>query len=92
MIAYTGVTTFIFNEDVTDEPYPTSWADVRKGTYKLTIGDVIGGATGQANVLATAFAFGGDMDNLDPRLNSGQKWQKQAESTRAISSATDPGG
>ncbi|HOM67952.1 MAG TPA: extracellular solute-binding protein [Brevefilum fermentans] len=79
MIAYTGVTTFIFNEDVTDEPYPTSWADVRKGTYKLTIGDVIGGATGQANVLATAFAFGGDMDNLDPAF---EFWAEMAKAGR----------
>ena len=35
MIAYTGVTTFLYNEDITDKPAPTSWADVRNGTYKL---------------------------------------------------------
>ena len=79
MIAYTGVTTFIFNEDVVDEPAPTSWADVREGTYKVTIGDVIGGATGQANVLATAYAFGGDMDNLDPAF---EFWAEMAKAGR----------
>ncbi|MEM5774118.1 MAG: extracellular solute-binding protein [Anaerolineaceae bacterium] len=79
MIAYTGATTFIFNNDITGEPAPTSWADVRAGTYKITIGDVIGGATGQANVLATAYAFGGDMDNLDPAF---EFWAEMARAGR----------
>lgn len=79
MIAYTGVTTFIYNNDVSSEPAPTSWADVRAGTYKVTIGDVIGGATGQANVLATAYAFGGDMDNLDPAF---EFWAEMAKAGR----------
>lgn len=79
MIAYTGVTTFIYNNDVSSDPAPTSWADVRKGTYKITIGDVIGGATGQANVLATAYAFGGDIDNLDPAF---EFWEEMAKAGR----------
>ena len=79
MIAYTGVTTFIYNTDITSEPAPESWADVRNGSYKLTIGDVIGGATGQGNVLATAYAFGGDMDNLDPAF---EFWKEMAEAGR----------
>ncbi len=79
MIAYTGVTTFLYNEDITDEPAPTSWADVRNGTYKITIGDVIGGATGQGNVLSTAYAFGGDMENLDPAF---EFWAEMAKAGR----------
>jgi putative spermidine/putrescine transport system substrate-binding protein len=79
MIAYTGVTTFIYNNDISDEAAPTSWADVRAGTYKVTIGDVIGGATGQANVLATAYAFGGDMENLDPAF---EFWAEMAKAGR----------
>lgn len=80
MIAYTGVTTFIFNNDNTNgEAAPKSWEDVRKGTYKLTIGDVLTGATGQGNVLATAYAFGGDMDNLDPAFDF---WKEMAEAGR----------
>ena len=50
MIAYTGCTAFIYNNDLTSEPAPASWEDVRKGSYKLTIGDVVGGATGQGVV------------------------------------------
>jgi len=79
MIAYTGVTTFLFNNDIVDGQAPTSWADVRAGNYKITIGDVIGGATGQANVLATAYAFGGDMDNLDPAF---EFWAEMAKAGR----------
>ncbi|PKO07073.1 MAG: ABC transporter substrate-binding protein [Chloroflexi bacterium HGW-Chloroflexi-3] len=79
MIAYTGVTTFIFNEDISDEQAPKSWADVRAGSYKITIGDVIGGATGQSNVLATAYAFGGSMDNLDPAF---EFWAEMAKAGR----------
>ena len=79
MIAYTGVTTFLFNSDTSEGEAPTTWADVRNGTYKLTIGDVLTGATGQGNVLATAYAFGGDMDNLDPAF---EFWAEMAKAGR----------
>ncbi len=79
MVAYTGATAFIYNNDLCDEPMPTSWADVREGTYKLTIGDVVGGATGQGVVIATAFAFGGDLDNLQPAFDF---WLEMAEAGR----------
>ena len=78
MIAYTGATTFITNTDLVSNP-PKSWDDVRKGDYKLTIGDVVTGATGQGNVLATAYAFGGDMDNLDPAF---EFWKEMAKAGR----------
>lgn len=77
MIAYTGVTTFIFNNKFGTAP--KSWADVRNGNYKLTIGDVVGGATGQANVLATAYAFGGSIDNLEPAFTF---WKEMAKAGR----------
>ncbi len=64
MIAYTGATSFIYNNDLAKDPMPASWEDVRKGSYKLTIGHVVGGATGQGVVVATAYAFGGDLDNF----------------------------
>lgn len=79
MIAYTGATSFIFNNDLTDEPMPLSWEDVRKGSYKLTIGDVVGGATGQGVVVATAYAFGGDLDNLEPAF---EFWTEMAKAGR----------
>ncbi len=64
MIAYTGATTFLTNTDLVKEA-PTSWADVKDGDYKVSIGD-INGATAQAAIVASNFAFGGDLDNLDP--------------------------
>lgn len=79
MIAYTGATAFIYNNDICSDPMPTSWADVREGSYKLTIGDVVGGATGQGVVVATAFAFGGDLDNLEPAY---EFWTEMAEAGR----------
>ena len=64
MIAYTGATTFLTNTDlVTDAP--TSWADIRQGDYTVAIGDINGG-NAQAAVVASAYAFGGDLNNLDP--------------------------
>jgi putative spermidine/putrescine transport system substrate-binding protein len=80
MIAYTGCTSFIFNNDVSNgESAPATWADVRKGSYKLTIGDVVGGATGQGVVIATAYAFGGDLDNLQPAYDF---WTEMAKAGR----------
>lgn len=79
MIAYTGCTAFIYNNDLTSEPAPASWEDVRKGSYKLTIGDVVGGATGQGVVISTAFAFGGDLENLQPAYDF---WTEMAKAGR----------
>ena len=79
MIAYTGCTSFIFNNDLCEESMPTSWEDIRNGSYKLTIGDVVGGATGQGVVVATAYAFGGDIDNLEPAY---EFWTEMAEAGR----------
>ena len=79
MIAYTGATSFIYNNDLAKDPMPTSWEDVRKGSYKLTIGDVVGGATGQGVVVATAYAFGGDLDNLQPAYDF---WTEMAKAGR----------
>lgn len=79
MIPYTGCTAFIYNNDICSEPMPTSWEEVRKGNYKLTIGDVVGGATGQGVVIATAYAFGGDMNNLEPAY---EFWTEMAKAGR----------
>ena len=79
MVGYTGATTFIYNQDLCDEPMPTSWEDVRKGSYTISIGDVVGGATGQGVVVATAYAFGGDLDNLQPAYDF---WLEMAKAGR----------
>ena len=77
MMAYTGATAFLTNTDQVKEA-PKSWADVEKGDYKVAIGDINGG-TAQAAVIASAYAFGGDLNNLDPAFDF---WTKMAEAGR----------
>ncbi|MFH0258440.1 ABC transporter substrate-binding protein [Vibrio rumoiensis] len=66
-LAYTGTISFISNNNLVKNP-PKTWADLLKGDYKVTVGDV--GVAAQANnaVLAAAFANGGDEANLKPAL------------------------
>ena len=68
MLAYTGTIAFMVNKDLVANP-PKSWADLRSGKYKVTLGNV--GVASQANngVLAAAIAGGGDEKNLDPAFN-----------------------
>ena len=55
-LAYTGTIAFIINKKLV-KTSPHSWADLLKGHYKVTLGDV--GVASQANsgVLAAAFAM-----------------------------------
>jgi putative spermidine/putrescine transport system substrate-binding protein len=77
MVAYTGATTFLTNTELVSE-VPTSWEDVRNGDYSVAIGDINGG-TAQAAVIASAYAFGGDLENLDPAF---EFWTEMAEAGR----------
>ena len=77
MIAYTGATTFLTNTDEVENA-PTSWADLKDGDYTVAIGDINGG-NAQAAVIASAYAFGGDLDNLDPAFDF---WTQMAEDGR----------
>lgn len=77
MIAYTGATTFLTNTDLVSDA-PTSWADIREGDYAVAIGDINGG-NAQAAVVASAYAFGGDLTNLDPAF---EFWTEMAEAGR----------
>ena len=79
MVAYTGCTAFLYNETLLGGEMPTSWQEVRDGDYTISIGDVVGGATGQGNVIATAYAFGGDIDNLEPAY---EFWLEMAKAGR----------
>lgn len=77
MIAYTGATTFLTNTDIVENA-PTSWADIKEGDYSVAIGDINGG-NAQAAVVASAYAFGGDLNNLDPAF---EFWTEMAENGR----------
>ena len=78
IIAYYGATTFLVNNDQIDDPAPTSWADVKNGSYKISIGDP-SGATFVGSFLASNAAFGGDLDNLEPGF---EFWTEMAEAGR----------
>lgn len=68
---------FLVNTDLVPE-IPKSWEDIRNGDYKVSIGD-ISGATAQAGIIASNFAFGGTLDDLDPAF---EFWTEMAEAGR----------
>lgn len=67
MLAYTGSIAFIVNKKLVKD-VPHSWADLKKGTYKVAIGDVSTAAQAVNGVLAAAIANGGDEKNIQPGL------------------------
>lgn len=66
-LAYTGTIAFIVNKQLVKD-VPHSWADLLKGKYKVTIGDVGSAAQAVNGVLAAAIANGGDEKNIKPGL------------------------
>ncbi len=77
MVAYTGVTTFLVNTDQVSK-IPTSWQDIRDGDYKVALGPLSGG-NAQGAFIASTYAFGGDMDNIQPGIDF---WTEMAEKGR----------
>ncbi len=75
-LAYTGTIAFMVNNKLVQDT-PTSWGDLLKGKYRVTVGDV--GIAAQANnaVLAAAFARGGDENNLQPAIDLFAELAKQ---------------
>ncbi|WP_286977742.1 ABC transporter substrate-binding protein [Pseudomonas sp.] len=68
MLAYTGSIAFIVNKQLVKD-IPKSWADLKKGNYKVAIGDVSAAAQAVNGVLAAAIANGGDEKNIQPGLD-----------------------
>jgi len=67
MLAYTGSIAFIVNKQLVKD-IPTSWAELKQGSYKVAIGDVSAAAQAVNGVLAAAIANGGDEKNIQPGL------------------------
>lgn len=78
IVGYYGTMAIITNNALVENA-PTSFADIAAGDYKVTIGDVIAGAQCQLAVLASAYAMGGDIDNVQPGYDF---WKKLAEEGR----------
>ncbi len=68
IVGYYGTMAVITNRELVPEP-PTSFADILEGDYKVTLGDVAKGTTGQCAVLSASIAHGGGEDNLQPGLD-----------------------
>ncbi|MBD8493732.1 extracellular solute-binding protein [Pseudomonas syringae] len=68
-LAYTGTIAFIVNKNLLHgSEIPKSWADLKTGKYKVSIGDVSTAAQASNGVLAAAMAFKGDETNIEPGL------------------------
>lgn len=74
-IAYTGTIAFLISSDVANPP--TSWADLLKGHYKVSLNNVGSAAQSNAAVLAAAIANGGSETNLRPGVEFFAKLAKQ---------------
>jgi putative spermidine/putrescine transport system substrate-binding protein len=68
IVSYTGTMSLLINTAVVTSDLPSSIADLKKGTYKVAISNVLTGYTGQFAVYAAALALGGSADNLEPGI------------------------
>ncbi|BAP40835.1 ABC transporter substrate-binding protein [Pseudomonas sp. LJDD11] len=77
-LAYTGTIAFIVNKNLLHgSEIPKSWADLKTGKYKVSIGDVSTAAQAANGVLAASFAFKGDETNIEPGLQLFTELAKQ---------------
>jgi putative spermidine/putrescine transport system substrate-binding protein len=76
VVGYYGTMSIITNNKLVANA-PASFADILKGDYKVTIGDVTSASQAQHAVLATAYAMGGDIDNLQPAYDFWSTLAKQ---------------
>ncbi len=67
VISYLGTMSSLQNLDNIGTPI-TSWADLKNSECRVTIGDVVRGASSQMAVLSCAYALGGGIDNIDPAI------------------------
>ncbi|MGE8205331.1 extracellular solute-binding protein [Heyndrickxia sp. NPDC080065] len=68
IVGYTGSIAFITDKHNVKNP-PKSWADLKNGNYKVTIGDVLKANQAQFGVLAASLANGGDEKNIQPGVD-----------------------
>lgn len=76
IVCYVGTMAIITNNALVDKA-PESFADILEGDYKVTIGDVSAAAQAQHAILATAYAMGGSIDNLQPAYDFWMELAKQ---------------
>ena len=65
VVCYYGTIAIITNNKLVPDA-PTSFEDLLEGDYKVTIGDVSAASQAQHAILATAYAMGGSIDDMQP--------------------------
>ena len=78
VVCYLGTMSIITNNKEVKNP-PKSFKDILDGDYKVTIGDVSTASQAQHAILATAYAMGGSIDNLQPAYDF---WTELAKAGR----------
>ncbi len=68
IVGYYGTMAIMTNTDKVKNP-PKSFEDLRKGDYKVTVGDVNAANQAQNAVLSVARAYGGDEGNIQPGID-----------------------
>lgn len=68
LLGYTGTLAFITDKNKVPNP-PKSWADMKNGSFTISVGDVMKANQAQFGVLAAAFANGGDEKNIQPGID-----------------------
>ncbi|MBU8880325.1 ABC transporter substrate-binding protein [Bacillus sp. FJAT-29790] len=76
VVGYTGTMSFITDENNVKNA-PTSWADLKNGNFKVSIGDALTANQAQFAILAAAYAFGGDEKNIQPGIDFYAELAKQ---------------
>ncbi|MCM3342426.1 extracellular solute-binding protein [Paenibacillus sp. MER TA 81-3] len=68
LLGYTGTLSLITDKNKVKNP-PKTWDDIKTGTFKVAVGDVMKANQAQFAVLAAAYAFGGDETNIQPGID-----------------------
>jgi len=76
IIGYYGTISIITNKDLVTTP-PTSFADILKGDYVVSVGDVTKASQAQNAVLSAAIAMGGSEADIQPGLDFFKKLAEQ---------------
>jgi putative spermidine/putrescine transport system substrate-binding protein len=68
ILSYTGTMAWAVNTSLTNGAIPRTWQELKAGSYKVSTGNVVGGASSQAMVIGAALAYGGGLDNVRPGI------------------------
>jgi putative spermidine/putrescine transport system substrate-binding protein len=68
ILSYTGTMAWAINTSLTGGRIPATWQELKAGNYKVSVGNVVGGASSQAMVIGAAIAYGGGLNNVRPGI------------------------